>query len=493
MNNQTTPIHHPEAHNPREQLWTLIGGVSVRTKILGIVLTLTVVLGLGVTWQVRTVMRNNLLNELELLGQSLMSDLAARSAAPLNRGDTADLTQLLTETVTNHPDAQYALIVDADNRVIAHTFEDEVPDELLNLDIAHLMEQQLFHYYQNSFSPGGGHHIHFEHKDGFIHDFSILIDENREEIVRVALSEARLQGIIDQTTQQMLVTTVIVGLVGILAAMLLTWLLTRPILDLVTATERVRQGDLTVRVPHWADDEIGALADAFNQMTCDLEVSHRAVEEKEAARTRLLAQLINAQEEERKRIARELHDGVGQAMTSLLVGLKILDQLEDVEAIHHKTSDLRHVTSHTLDNVRLLSRQLRPSALDDLGLAAAVERYLGEFSKLYPALPVDFHADLPNRLPSTVETSLYRIVQEAMTNAARHSGATALSVLLTQRNGQVQAIVEDNGHGFDPDATYRSGSSVGLHSLFERTELLNGRLEIESSEEGTTIYVEIPV
>jgi signal transduction histidine kinase len=91
-----------------------------------------------------------------------------------------------------------------------------------------------------------------------------------------------------------------------------------------------------------------------------------------------------------------------------------------------------------------------------------------------------------------VETSLYRIVQEAMTNAGRHSQATALSVLLTRRDGTVQAIVEDNGHGFDPLNVRRAGSSVGLHSMAERAELLGGALEIESSSEGTTIYVEIP-
>ncbi|MCB0178311.1 MAG: sensor histidine kinase [Anaerolineae bacterium] len=495
MDNETNLTHPlPDTITTREQLWTLIGGVSVRTKILGIVLTLTIVLGLVVTWEVRTVMQHNLLNELELLGHAYITDLSIRSVAPLKQGDLPALRELLTETVANHPDVRYAFIVDVQNQVIAHSFPDHVRDELLNLTFADLSAQSLLHNYTNTFDPDGhGHHIHFENNEGHIHEFAALIADDGGETLRVGLSEARLHDIINRTTWQMLLTTVVVGLFGILAAMLLTWVLTRPILDLVTATERVRQGDLTVRVPHWADDEIGALADAFNQMTCDLEVSHRAIEEKEAARTRLLAQLINAQEEERKRIARELHDGVGQALTSLLVGLKILNQHDDPAVLQNKAVELRQVATETLENVRLLSRQLRPSALDDLGLAAAVERYLGEFSKLYPALPVDFHADLPNRLPSTVETSLYRIVQEAMTNAARHSDATALSVLLTQRNGQVQAIVEDNGHGFDPEGAARSGSSVGIHGMFERADLLGGQVQIESSEEGTTIYAEIPI
>src|SRR5690606_29616196 len=135
----------------------------------------------------------------------------------------------------------------------------------------------------------------------------------------------------------------------------------------------------------------------------------------------------------------------------------------------------------------------RPSALDDLGLAAALERYVNEFAVRYPQLDVDLHCTLPNRLPSSVETSLYRIIQEAMTNAARHSQASALSVVVSQRDGQVQAIIEDNGAGFDVTAARRAGSSVGLHSMTERSELLGGKIDVESSPEGTTVYVEIPV
>ena len=100
---------------------------------------------------------------------------------------------------------------------------------------------------------------------------------------------------------------------------------------------------------------------------------------------------------------------------------------------------------------------------------------------------------MPVRLASTVETSLYRLIQEAMTNAARHSQASTLSVLVSQRNSQVQAIIEDDGRGFDVVSSRRSGESVGLHSMTERAELLGGRIEIESGAEGTSVYVEIPL
>ena len=171
----------------------------------------------------------------------------------------------------------------------------------------------------------------------------------------------------------------------------------------------------------------------------------------------------------------------------------LLNQEGDSADPPEKTKELRQIASETLDEVRLLSRELRPSVLDDLGLAAALERYTVEISSRYPNLMVDLHCNLPVRLVFPVETALYRIVQEAMTNAARHSRAKTLSVLLTTRNGRAQAIIEDDGCGFDPVAVRRSGNSVGLHSMAERAEQLGGTIEIESSPKGTAIFVEAPV
>lgn len=461
-----------------EEFIAIVSGVRVRTKILGIVLALTVSLGLGVTLQVRQVMAETLLAELDNRGHSVVRDLALRSPGAITTGDRAALLALLTETVANHPDARYAFILDVHGQVIAHTFPGAVPPALLIL-LPPTFQQET--------------HLHYENYEGEIHDFGMPIQAGDLGVVRLGLAESRLWGRINAVTQRMLLTTLIVALFGILAAILLTWLLTRPISDLVITTKRVGRGDLSVRAPHWTDDEIGELADAFNQMIIALQVSQQAIVEKEAARTRLLSRLIDIQEDERKRIARELHDDVGQALTSILVQLKLLGQHHDANTFPGKITTLRQLVDETLTNVRLLSRQLRPSALDDLGLVAALERYTAELTSRYPALTVDLHNKLPVRLPPAVETTLYRIIQEAMTNAARHSTANQLSVVTTMREGRVQAIIEDNGQGFDVAATRRAGSSVGLHSMIERAELAEGKLDIESSTDGTTVYVEIPV
>ncbi len=471
--------NHPQLQARLQRLWSVIGSVSVRAKIMGIVLTLTLVLGFGVTWQVRVMMNRTLIGELEDRGQSLINDLAARSVDPILLNDTFALHELLTDTLANHPDVIYVFVMDQQGHILAHTFDNGFPTAVLNVN--------------QPTNDGQIHEFHYLSNEGRIHDFAAPIFEGRSGVVRVGLSETRLQGVINAVTTQMLFTTLVVALVGMVAASMLTWLLTRPILELVETTRQIGAGNLDVRASHWADDEIGTLADAFNQMVVDLQTSRQAIDEKEASRTRLLAKLIDAQEEERRRIARELHDDVGQALTSIMVGIKVLHQLDKQDAVAAKQAELRQVAAETLKDVRLLSRQLRPSVLDDLGLVAALEHYATEFVARYSEMTVDMHCNIPRRLSTPIETSLYRIIQEAMTNAARHGQAHTISVLLSQRDGRVQTIIEDDGHGFNPEVARRAGNSVGLHSMAERTELLGGTLTIESSSEGTSVFIEVPV
>lgn len=466
-----------------ERFKHLAGGFSVRTKILGMVLALTTVLGLGITWQVRTVMGRVAVGELESRGRSEISDLAARTVDPILLNDTYSVVEVLDDTVANHADAIYAFVIDPDGQVLAHTFgESGFPIELLAIDDHATYENE-----------GGIGHIVLDSGEGRIHDFSAPVFDGRAGVVRLGLSEERLSNVVDGITTQMLMTTLAVGVVGVVAASFLTWLLTRPILELVETTRRVGQGDLSARASHRADDEIGALSVSFNQMVADLEANRATIAESAEARSRLIDQLIGAQEEERKRIARELHDSVGQALSSLMVGITVLTRLPEDGPVRAKGDELRGLAAETLEQVRQLGRELRPSALDDLGLAAALERYAGEFAVTYPGITVDLHCDLPARLPATVETTLYRIVQEGMTNTARHSRARNLSVLISRRRDKVQTIIEDNGVGFDPVSARKDGHSVGIHGMTERAELLGGRLDIESGEGGTTVFVEVPV
>jgi signal transduction histidine kinase len=453
-------------------------GVGFRTKIVGIILALTTLLGLVVTWQVRGAMTAVLETELDTRGLSVVSDLASRTTSPILLSDTLGVFELLDDTVRNHPDAVYAFVVDPEGSLLGHSFGNgEFPVRLLDID--------------SQRSPSGGRVV-YDSDQGRIHDFRAPLLGGQVGSVRLGLSEDRLAGVVAGITAQMLVTTVFVGLAGVGAASLLTWLLTRPILALVDVTRDVGAGDLSARATAHADDEIGALSAAFNAMVDDLDANQRTIAENEAARSRLLEQLIDAQEDERKRIARELHDTVGQALTSMMVGIAVLARDANDRESQAKQQELNQLGEETLDLVRQLGRELRPSALDDLGLAAALERYARDFVVLHPGLVVDLHVDVPQRPSPPVETSLYRIVQEGMTNTARHAKAGNLSVLITQHGNRLKAISEDDGIGFNAFAAHRNGRSVGIHGMRERAELVEGSLTIESGRGGTTVFVEVP-
>ncbi|MCB0208433.1 MAG: GAF domain-containing protein [Anaerolineae bacterium] len=208
----------------------------------------------------------------------------------------------------------------------------------------------------------------------------------------------------------------------------------------------------------------------------------------------LSRRLVEVQETERRNIARELHDEAGQALTSLMVGLRLLEGEKDCpEAIVTRATELRQVTNDVSENLHRLAINLRPASLDYLGLVPALRQYLEGFSRQYDINvqfePVGFD---DQRMPSTIETNLYRIVQETLTNVARHAQATRVDVLLERRDDHVIAIVEDNGVGFDPEDAKRRGR-LGILGIRERTEMLDGTLTVESTiGTGTTIYVEVP-
>jgi signal transduction histidine kinase len=235
----------------------------------------------------------------------------------------------------------------------------------------------------------------------------------------------------------------------------------------------------------FSDDDV-RLAETFaNRAAVAVDLSERVARD-------ALQRVVTAQELERRRLARELHDETGQALTSVLLGLKAVDEVTSEAAAKEALSGLRELVVATLQDVRRLAVELRPKALDDFGLAPALERLTEAFAE-QTGIAVDFEAALPDgRLPAEIETALYRIVQESLTNVVKHAHARNVSVLLTRKNGAVAAVIEDDGRGFDPEQTREEG--VGLVGMRERVALLDGRLEIESREgAGTTLVVELPL
>jgi signal transduction histidine kinase len=217
----------------------------------------------------------------------------------------------------------------------------------------------------------------------------------------------------------------------------------------------------------------------------------------EAARQQFLRQLVTAQEEERRRLARELHDQLGQQLTALKLGLQLLQ-----DASHGRSSGLARQLQDIVDGlgraVQHLAWELRPSALDDLGLHTALLHYVERWSA-HANIEVDFQSIglESHRLPSHIETTMYRIVQEALTNVLKHAKGERVSLILECSNSRVLAVVEDDGCGFDIEAVLTSAHterSLGLLGMQERAALVGGTLHLESAPgRGTTVCVRIPL
>ena len=215
-----------------------------------------------------------------------------------------------------------------------------------------------------------------------------------------------------------------------------------------------------------------------------------AVDLSERVASDALRRVVSAQELERQRLARELHDETGQALTSILLGLKSVEDAKSATEASAAAAELRELVVTTLQDVRRLAVELRPKALDDFGLVSALERLVETFSE-QTGIQVDLEPRLgEERLSPDVETTLYRITQEALTNVVKHAQAKRVSIVLTRRSGSVAAVIEDDGRGFSAGS---EGNGLGLLGMRERITLVGGRLDVDSSPgSGTTLSIEVP-
>ncbi|MBI2829106.1 MAG: MCP four helix bundle domain-containing protein [Acidobacteria bacterium] len=211
---------------------------------------------------------------------------------------------------------------------------------------------------------------------------------------------------------------------------------------------------------------------------------------------RLSAKLVHAQEEERRSLARELHDAVGQALTAIKMEMGVALRGVDADSrARQALEDARMIAESTLQNVRDLSQLLHPSMLDDFGLPEALGAYLRSFSKRTGIRAQLSHARMNERLPPEVEVCVYRIVQEALTNVARHSGASYCTVALVRRAGSLHLTIEDDGRGIDTTtaATPDVRRGLGIIGMRERAQALYGSFVAENRREGgMRVMVRLP-
>jgi two-component system sensor histidine kinase UhpB len=306
-------------------------------------------------------------------------------------------------------------------------------------------------------------------------------------VVVAAIFFASLAAGLDLTISGQRYQFLVLALAIVLVLVVNMWLLQRrlePLERLVATMERIdlsrpgRRVDVKGDLAHGSTD-VQRLAATFNRM----------LERLEGERRRSGQLVLNAQEEERKRVSRELHDEVNQALTALLLRLEAAGQ-HAPDGLRDELQETKQLANQAMEELLDLARQLRPAALDDHGLATALAAHVREYDRRGPA-HATFHADSDlSQLPQDAELVIYRVAQEALTNAARHSGAEQIDVSLGRVDSTVVLEVRDDGKGF---AFAEGERGLGLSGMRERALLVDGRLDIDSRPgKGTTVRLEVP-
>jgi signal transduction histidine kinase len=493
-------------------------GFRLKAKLTLLVETLVViiVLVMGIVTTMREI--ETLEGELSKRGLALAADLAKFMVRPLLTQELATLRRFVNHSMEQDY-VRYVMVLDPNGKVVMHS-------DLTEVDKTYTDSLSLAAV--NSREPGITHTHPSKKEEALCHIFApIQVSDVRLGTVRLGYSHAATEKEIAKARQQIFLIGLVTVIIGGIVAYLLATFITSPIIRITDATEKVANGNLETPLTIKRDDEIGILADSFNKMAQDLarhrkhleelvegrtaeletaneqlqrEITERKRSEEQLKQSRqrlrdLASHLQSIREEERSRIAREIHDELGQALTALKMDTHWIGQRlsKDQQLLLEKAKSMSKLIDTTVQSVQRISSELRPGLLDDLGLSAAVEWQANEFRNRTGIACETISDPEDIALNQALSTAVFRIFQEALTNIARHANARRVEVILKEKYGKVRLTVRDNGKGIT-EKQISDARSFGLIGMRERVHSFRGELRISGApDKGTTVEVSIPL
>lgn len=404
----------------------------------------------------------------------------------------------ILEVVNNYPDVKKIFILNRVGRIILSTDDKEVGKTIAMHDpTCQVCHHQTAEALNKTviYSSYEGEKIFRNVNPIYNRKECFSCHSPREKITGVLVTDFTLNNIEKQlrseVKENIFLLLFTIGISTLVIGITMHQMVIKKLQHFVEAASLLGRGDFKRTISFKSDDEINKLADSFNLMA-------KTLMDKMKLERKYLSQIIETQENERRRISRELHDEIGQALTAIKFNLEMIDKdlPQTSPMIRGRLGEAKSLSSQTLIAMRQLSMDLRPTMLDDFGLVPTLRWYIQNFSN---RLNIYSHFEaigFEEKLPPQIETALYRITQEALNNIAKHATANRIEISIEQKDSMINASIIDNGKGFDLDKVLHPDSperGFGIIGMQERVSLLGGRIDIQSKPGGgTQIHIEIP-
>ena len=453
--------------------------MSLRVKVIGLVIFATLILGLPIIYFVNKDFSRQNDMQLRLMSRAIGKQLSSQSVNYILEDNIYALSKLLKGSLKSDPDVVYAFLQNKKGEVIASTFKGGFPVELLKVNDYNLKRLST---------------VKIKTTEGTIYDTDVPVLKGRLGIVRVGISSRRSNILLYSLIKSIIFAMIFAAVLAVLLSGAIAWWVMTPLVKLSEAFNIIKNGSYDAKLDIKRDDEIGKLARRFNEMVFSLDEANKKQVESDNLRKNFITSVITAQEEERKRIAKDLHDQFAQMLAYIKIRVGLLKGASDFNEARSSIMQIGEELTRSLDFVRSIARNLMPGIMEEMGLQSSVASFIDDINKSGD-IKVDIYSDnVENkRFEANIEINVYRIIQEAVSNIILHAqtGYAKINLEFDGNGGKLIGSIADYGAGFRYETI--KNNSLGIFGMMERAKLLGGDLKVESARgRGTAIIFWIP-